>query len=45
MSIAISNVVARVKPALKTMFTVGMYMGCGDLLMQKVALRRDKLYK
>ena len=44
MSLALSNVVARVKPAAKTMFTVGMYMGCGDLLMQKIALKRDKLY-
>ena len=43
MSLALSNVVARVKPAAKTMFTVGMYMGCGDLLMQKIALKRDKL--
>ena len=45
MSLALSNVVARVKPAAKTMFTVGMYMGCGDLLMQKIALKRDKLYQ
>lgn len=43
MSLALTSVVSRVKPALKTMFTVGMYMGCGDLLMQKVALKREKL--
>ena len=43
MSIAISSALTRVKPTLKTLFTVGTYMGCGDLLCQKVALKREKL--
>lgn len=43
MSLAASNVYTRLKPVLKTMFTVGTYMGCGDLLCQKIALKREKL--
>ena len=43
MSLAASNVYTRLKPVLKTMFTVGTYMGCGDLLCQKIAQKREKL--
>ena len=43
MSLVITNALTRVKPALKTMLTVGLYMGFGDLLCQKVALKREKL--
>ena len=44
MSLAINSALIRFKPTLKTLFTVGTYMGCGDLLCQKVALKREKLY-
>lgn len=43
MSLAISSALTRFKPTLKTLFTVGTYMGCGDLLTQKIALKREKL--
>ncbi|KAK8810815.1 integral membrane protein-like protein [Blastocystis sp. ATCC 50177/Nand II] len=43
MSLAASNVYSRLRPVLKTMLTVGTYMGCGDLLCQKIALKREKL--
>lgn len=43
MSLTISQTLTRLRPVAKTCMTVGLYMGFGDLLMQKVALRRDKL--
>ena len=43
MSLSIHNTLLRLKPWAKTAFTVGLYMGFGDLLTQKIALRRKKL--
>ena len=43
MSLTISQTLTRLRPVAKTCMTVGLYMGFGDLLMQKVALKRDKL--
>ena len=43
MSLSIATTFNRLKPTFKTLFTVGTYMGCGDLLCQKIALKRDKL--
>ena len=42
MSLTIHNTLLRLKPWAKTAFTVGLYMGFGDLLTQKIALRRKK---
>lgn len=43
MSISLSQTLTRLKPWAKTAFTVGMYMGFGDLLVQKIALKREHM--
>lgn len=44
MSFSMSQTLLRLKPWAKTAFTVGMYMGFGDLLVQKIALKREHMY-
>ncbi len=44
MSFTMRQALLRLKPWAKTAFTVGMYMGFGDLLVQKIALKREHMY-
>ena len=44
MSLALNQTLTRLRPVAKTCMTVGLYMGFGDLLCQKIALKREKLY-
>lgn len=44
MSFSMSQALLRLKPWAKTAFTVGMYMGFGDLLVQKIALKREHMH-
>lgn len=43
MSSSMSKALLRLKPWATTAFTVGMYMGIGDLLVQKIALKREHM--
>lgn len=44
MSFTMRQALLRLKPWAKTAFTVGMYMGFGDLLVQKIALKREHMH-
>ena len=45
MSLALNQTLTRLRPVANTCMTVGLYMGFGDLLCQKIALKREKLYR
>ena len=44
MSLALNQTLTRLRPVAKTCMTVGLYMGFGDLLCQKIALKREAVW-